>query len=150
MIQANQIQYGGTHYKDRKIEPWDYIAANGIGYFEGNAIKYLTRWRDKGGVEDLKKARHYIDKLIELEEPGDTPDVAKGRFLPIDSLPESSWRDAPRDAVSVGLLCRVRNKKSDPWLYGMCVAYINGNDFSKWQVDTDSTRCYFECQVLNW
>jgi hypothetical protein len=64
---ANAIQHGGTHYKVKAIEPWDYIAANGIGFLDGNAIKYLTRWRDKGGVEDLKKARHYIDKLIEVE-----------------------------------------------------------------------------------
>lgn len=39
----------------------------GLGYFDGNAVKYLSRWRHKGGIEDLKKARHYIDKLIELE-----------------------------------------------------------------------------------
>lgn len=64
---ANDIQHGGAHYKGKAIQPWDFIAANGIGFFEGNAIKYLTRWREKGGVEDLKKARHYIDKLIELE-----------------------------------------------------------------------------------
>lgn len=51
----------------RTIQPWDYIAANNIGFFEGNAIKYLTRWRDKGGIADLEKARHYLDKLIELE-----------------------------------------------------------------------------------
>ena len=63
----NAIQYGGTHYKVLAIEPWDYVAANNLGFFEGNAIKYLTRWRDRGGVEDLKKAKHYIDKLIELE-----------------------------------------------------------------------------------
>ena len=64
---ANDIQHGGAHYKQRAIQPWDYIAANNIGFFEGNAIKYLTRWRDKGGVEDLKKAQHYIQKLIELQ-----------------------------------------------------------------------------------
>src|SRR5579859_7686419 len=64
---ANDIQHGGTHYKGKPIQPWDYIAANGIGFFEGNAIKYLTRWREKGGIEDLEKARHYIDKLIEVE-----------------------------------------------------------------------------------
>lgn len=67
MDKANAIQHGGTHYKGKSIEPWDYIAANGIGFFEGNAIKYLSRWRDKGGVEDLKKAKHYIEKLIELQ-----------------------------------------------------------------------------------
>jgi len=64
---ANDVQHGGTHYKMKAIQPWDYIAANNIGFFEGNAIKYLTRWRDKGGVEDLKKAQHYIQKLIELQ-----------------------------------------------------------------------------------
>lgn len=64
---ANDVQVGGGHYKDRAIQPWDYIAANKLGFFEGNAIKYITRWREKGGVEDLRKAKHYIDKLIELE-----------------------------------------------------------------------------------
>ncbi len=64
---ANDFQHGGTHYVERSIQPWDYIAANGLGFFDGNAVKYLTRWRDKGGIDDLKKARHYIDKLIELE-----------------------------------------------------------------------------------
>jgi hypothetical protein len=65
---ANSIQIGGSHYKGRAIQPWDYIIANDIPFLEGNAIKYLTRWRDKGGIDDLKKARHYVDKLIETEE----------------------------------------------------------------------------------
>lgn len=71
-MNANEIQVGGTHYKGKSIQPWDYIAANDIGYFEGNIIKYISRWKDKGGVDDLKKARHYLDKLIELksEEQG--------------------------------------------------------------------------------
>ena len=64
---ANDIQYGGNHYNKQPIQPWDFIVANGIGFLEGNAIKYLARWRDKGGIEDLKKAKHYIDKLIEVE-----------------------------------------------------------------------------------
>lgn len=66
-MSANDEQFGGTHYKKLGIQPWDYIAANGIGYFEGTAIKYLSRWKSKGGVEDLKKAIHFIEKLIELE-----------------------------------------------------------------------------------
>ena len=64
---VNNIQHGGTHYKDKLVQPWDYIAANGLGYFEGNVVKYVSRWREKGGVEDLRKPRHYLDKLIELE-----------------------------------------------------------------------------------
>lgn len=66
-VTANAVQHGGQHYKALRIEPWDYIVANDIGFLEGNAIKYLTRWKEKGGVVDLLKARHYVDKLIELQ-----------------------------------------------------------------------------------
>ena len=66
-MNANDTQVAGDHYKRQTIQPWDYIAANGLGFFEGNVVKYVTRWRDKAGVEDLRKARHYLDKLIELE-----------------------------------------------------------------------------------
>ena len=64
---ANSVQHGGNHYKQHTYETWDVIADWGLGYFDGNAVKYLSRWRHKGGVEDLRKARHYIDKLIEME-----------------------------------------------------------------------------------
>lgn len=67
MSKANDRQEGGTHYKKLGIQHWDYVVANGIPYLEACAIKYLTRWRDKGGIKDLKKARHYVDKLIETE-----------------------------------------------------------------------------------
>ncbi len=60
-------QVGGQHYKDMAIQPVEFVHANGIGYFEGCAIKYLARWRKKNGVEDLKKAIHFIELLIELE-----------------------------------------------------------------------------------
>jgi Protein of unknwon function (DUF3310) len=64
---ANATQVGGTHYKDKGLQPWDAIAAWDCGFLDGNVIKYVVRYRSKGGVEDLKKARHYLDKLIELE-----------------------------------------------------------------------------------
>lgn len=64
---ALDVQEGGDHYKKRAIQPVQYIHANGIGFFEGSVIKYVTRWRDKGGIKDLEKARHFIDLLIELE-----------------------------------------------------------------------------------
>lgn len=67
-MSANQEQIGGSHYKSKGIQPWDYIAANDLGYFEGNVVKYVSRWRDKGGVQDLRKAAHYLQKLIELQE----------------------------------------------------------------------------------
>ena len=64
---ALDVQVAGSHYKKHGIQPVEYIHTNKIGYFEGNVIKYVTRWRDKGGIADLEKAKHYIDLLIELE-----------------------------------------------------------------------------------
>ena len=65
-LKANDVQVAGTHYKGKAIQPWDYIVGNDLGYLEGNIVKYVSRWKDKGGVDDLKKARHYLDKLIEV------------------------------------------------------------------------------------
>lgn len=65
---ALDVQEGGDHYKTKKIQPVEYIMANGIGFMEGNVIKYVSRWKDKNGVEDLKKARHYLDLLIEAQQ----------------------------------------------------------------------------------
>lgn len=67
-VRALDVQEGGDHYKTKGIQPVEYIMANNIGFCEGSAIKYLTRWKDKGGVGDLKKARHFIDILIESLE----------------------------------------------------------------------------------
>lgn len=63
---ANSTQVCGDHYRKRSIQPWDFIAAHGFNFFEGNIVKYLCRWRDKGGIDDLRKARHYLDKQIEI------------------------------------------------------------------------------------
>jgi hypothetical protein len=60
-------QVAGNHYKDLPIQPVEYIYANAMGYFEGNVLKYISRWRKKNGLADLEKAKHYIELLIELE-----------------------------------------------------------------------------------
>lgn len=66
---ANDIQIAGDHYKRFKgHEPWDVITAWGLGYLEGTALKYIARWQHKGGVEDLRKAGHFIQKAIEVYE----------------------------------------------------------------------------------
>lgn len=64
---ALAMQVAGDHYKKLKIQPVEYNHANEIPFAEGSVIKYVTRWRDKGGIKDLEKARHFIDLLIELE-----------------------------------------------------------------------------------
>lgn len=63
-------QVGGDHYKRMVIQPITYIMENNLGYCEGNVVKYISRWRSKNGIEDLFKARHYIDILIEEFERG--------------------------------------------------------------------------------
>lgn len=64
---ALATQVAGDHYKSVAIQPVQYIHANGIGFFEGNVIKYVTRHRAKNGAEDIKKAIHYLNLLLELE-----------------------------------------------------------------------------------
>lgn len=64
---ALDTQVGGDHYKTMKIQPVEYIHRNGIGFCEGSIIKYVSRWRGKNGLQDLKKARHFLDLLIEME-----------------------------------------------------------------------------------
>lgn len=61
-------QVGGNHYKNLAIQPVEYIFKNKLGYFEGCVIKYVTRWKNKGGVQDLEKAKHFLELLIDLQE----------------------------------------------------------------------------------
>jgi hypothetical protein len=58
-------QVGGSHYKNYKIQPVEFIIKNNIGFVEGNIIKYILRFKEKGGVQDLEKAKHYIELLID-------------------------------------------------------------------------------------
>ena len=62
---AFDTQVGGDHYKDYAIQPLAFIEANNLSFAEGCVIKYLLRHKQKGGIEDLKKAKHYIDLIIE-------------------------------------------------------------------------------------
>jgi hypothetical protein len=74
---AQVRQIGGSHYKDMPLQPEAFIYANGIGFHEGNAIKYLCRWRRKGGIIDLEKAIHLIELLIAHEREDAAVDAAK-------------------------------------------------------------------------
>jgi len=68
---TDDVQVGGNHYTSKSVQPWEAMEAwmseeAFKGYIWGNVIKYVARWEDKGGVEDLKKAQHYLDKLISI------------------------------------------------------------------------------------
>lgn len=65
---ASEKQVGGSHYKTMAIQPWEVIARGELDFWEGNVVKYVMRYRAKNGLEDLEKARHHIDYLIEREK----------------------------------------------------------------------------------
>jgi Protein of unknwon function (DUF3310) len=72
-MSANNVQVGGSHYKSN-IQHWDYVIANDLDYFQAQITKYVTRWKKKNGVQDLLKARHFLDKYIEsIESQNDEP-----------------------------------------------------------------------------
>ena len=64
---ARKRQVGGNHYSRYTTQPIDFIIDNNLDWCEANVVKYITRWRDKNGVEDLRKAMHYIQLLIDRE-----------------------------------------------------------------------------------
>lgn len=63
---ALDVQVGGAHYKNMKIQPVEFITANNLGFLEGSIVKRICRWKDKDGLKDLEKIKHEIDLLIEL------------------------------------------------------------------------------------
>lgn len=72
------VQVGGDHYKNMPIQPVEFIVANDLSFLQGNVIKYVCRYQSKGGLQDLEKARHYLDMLI---------DQSRGMLLDSPSKP---------------------------------------------------------------
>jgi len=66
-MSALDKQEGGGHYKELKIQPVEYIVANKLSFLEGNVVKYITRHKQKNGVEDIKKVIHYCELILQLE-----------------------------------------------------------------------------------
>lgn len=80
---ANEKQEGGNHYKKYgDLQPWDVVIKWNLGYLEGTALKYIARWRDKNGIEDIKKAIHFLEKLVEVETQK-TNTKQPGEWIPV-------------------------------------------------------------------
>lgn len=101
----NSRQVGGDHYaRGGEFQHWDLVELYGLGYLEGCATKYLVRWRDKNGLEDLRKARHYVEKLARLHnERGRGP---RGK-VPLPELARffKAYPGLDRERTAVMLLC---------------------------------------------
>lgn len=80
-MSANERQVGGQHYKatDGGEEHWDRVARLGLDYFQGQITKYIERWKLKGGIQDLEKAQHFLDKYLELARGGKLKDWRKAK-----------------------------------------------------------------------
>lgn len=97
-------QVGGSHYKAMKIQPVEYIHANGLDYIRGAVIKYVSRDRAKNGAEDIKKAIHFLELLLTLEY-GDDRGVERTERIPgkknlrskRDSKPARKARNRPNE-----------------------------------------------------
>ena len=96
MARANDFQVGGKHYASTDVQAWDAITAWGLGFLDGNVVKYMSRWRKKGGLEDLLKAQHYLSKVIEEVEQTQSrkqaastiqPESVGERFSPAPAQP---------------------------------------------------------------
>ena len=105
-------QVGGSHYKDMAIQPSEFVNKNKMLFAEGNAIKYICRHNNKGGKQDLEKAKHYIDMIIERDYGDETqksqvftPSVDSGVDITYEGLsmnfPEGSENDKTEDEIKV-------------------------------------------------
>jgi hypothetical protein len=93
---ASKQQIGGSHYRDFAIQPSEFIHKNGIGFLVGNVIKYVCRYKAKNGRQDLEKARHYIDLLLEWEYPDAPRSEPADRVVDVPDVPECGlYRDRP-------------------------------------------------------
>ena len=96
-MQANSKQIAGDHYKKYgDLQPWDVILSWNLGYLEGTALKYIARWRDKGGLDDIRKAVHFLEKLLEVESGKEQPD-SQNKTPSDPALVEKSPRKPPVD-----------------------------------------------------
>lgn len=77
LMKHSDEQIGGSHYKSMKIQPTDFIAANSIPFIEGNVIKYVCRHSFKNGKEDILKAIHYLNLLLEYKYPDESNDLQR-------------------------------------------------------------------------
>lgn len=103
-MSALDTQIGGGHYKGMKIQPMEYSMANGLDACQHTAIKYISRFRDKGGIQDLEKAKHCIDMLIEFEQKRAS-----------EMAVEATVQDLLKDGPIAQAMLHPAQKETDPY-----------------------------------
>lgn len=94
-MKARNYQVGGNHYSKMRVQPFEFTAANDLGGIEHTIVKYVSRWQDKGGVDDVRKARHCLEFLIESapglvalrdQRPAFTPSITANQYCTANQL----------------------------------------------------------------
>lgn len=102
-MSANDRQVGGEHYKKYGgLQHWDVVVKFGLDYFQGQITKYVMRWKDKGGVQDLKKAAHFLEKYIEQAEELEIIDHVCGEGTAPRSQPKTTTEAPQADSAKRG------------------------------------------------
>jgi hypothetical protein len=126
-MSANEKQVGGDHYtRYGDLQHWDVVHHFGLDYFQGQITRYVFRWRHKGGIEDLRKAKHYIDKYIELALNDDrisaAPDLTHHLGVDGRTMHTGSKLHCPKcQEITHGISCEDYEEESEPQAQG----YVN-------------------------
>ena len=111
MTKVYKKQIGGAHYKSMKIQPAQFINENNLPFAEGNAIKYICRHRHKGEVQDLEKAKHYIDMIIERDYGDHTQPLPHGFTLTPSKDPDMTPMTEEEEYRNAGITKEEAQKK---------------------------------------
>tara|TARA_R110000744_G_scaffold366765_1_gene475965 strand:- start:69 stop:467 length:399 start_codon:yes stop_codon:yes gene_type:complete len=98
-MEANDYQIGGNHYNNKEYQHWDMVCDTGLHYLLACATKYISRWREKNGIEDLKKPSHYLVKADELGITAPTTQLMK------DACVKFCAQLHPSDAAIITHMC---------------------------------------------
>jgi hypothetical protein len=122
-MSALETQVGGSHYKDMPIQPMEFSMANGLDACQHTIIKYVTRFRQKGGIQDLEKAQHVLAMLIEFERKATPQNPANDNLLPPHTTAKAmamvSGRCAAREIAALCEACAATTS-------GTCLAATRG------------------------
>jgi hypothetical protein len=85
MLESLKSQVGGDHYQSMKIQPAEYILANGLGHYEAAAVEYISRWQLKGGIASLEKAQQCLQILIDYQRQQDAKPIDNGHQATVEA-----------------------------------------------------------------
>lgn len=106
-MKADETQVGGSHYNSTAVQHWNMAADLNLGYFEGQISKYMDRWKRKNGLQDLRKAQHFLAKLIEVYEAQKTKEIYSLTITKVIDVLERYTNSNQFDDHQIQIICNV-------------------------------------------